>query len=459
MPTIVNAYAAPESISNNLRSIAESMFGNEAKDNLIREEAAKARRENEAANAIPGLFQQGDYRATMGQILRHSPTAGNLGGVGLAGAGLDANGNVNDPRLATAAIGAGHPYEGTVPGTNLLEGGRNSRNAATIAGENERNRFTQGQENERNTARIAGESARSEEATRRAAETQRAIAERDLALRKWQSEHTPTTVYPIGPNGRPMPKIVPQSESFGQPGKPLSMDETKGLIISGALDNQPASFGDRFSATDPLANLTNDQRHMLGLPAFTATENLNAPGQTDIPQLPPKPTGVPQSVIDAGDVGGMKAIFPRVAGGAWSTLTGKEQAPQTNASVNRLGNLINDTRGTAFPGMKDTVQREKWNAQVLPSTSLFQEGGEHARNIAAATITKLREQYAAGVNMASDPRIPPEAKANVIRELNVLRTLIGRWEALPEASAPVAAAPAASAPRRIIYDAQGNRVQ
>src|SRR5215471_18353836 len=125
MPAIVNAYAANNGIADAMRSLADSLFGDQAKQALIRENVAKTRLEeerlrdqNESANAIPGLFQSRDYRGTIGQILRHTPTAGNIGGVALTGAGLDANGNVNDPRLATAALGAGHSIEGTVPGQN-----------------------------------------------------------------------------------------------------------------------------------------------------------------------------------------------------------------------------------------------------------------------------------------------------------------------------------------------------
>src|SRR5215471_14318106 len=206
MPAIVNAYAANNGIADAMRSLADSLFGDQAKQALIRENVAKTRLEeerlrdqNESANAIPGLFQSRDYRGTIGQILRHTPTAGNIGGVALTGAGLDANGNVNDPRLATAALGAGHSIEGTVPGQN-----------ATIA--------------ERiNIARMQAE---------RAAETQRAIAERNaatqeaIAARQREADerrynNTPTTIYPTGPTGRVTPKIVPQSQSFGQPGKPL----------------------------------------------------------------------------------------------------------------------------------------------------------------------------------------------------------------------------------------------
>ncbi len=190
------------------------MFGDEAKNSLIREQRAKIQRENDAANLLPGLYQGGNLHALGGQILRANPSATNLGNVNLARTALDAGENYNDPRLATAALGAGHSFEGTVPGLGVLEGGRNSRNAATISGENLRNEKT-----------IAGQLQRAQMEAEKTAETQRAIAERNAAtqeaiaarqrdLDERKNQNTPYVVYP---NGRPT--VVRQNEAYGQPGK------------------------------------------------------------------------------------------------------------------------------------------------------------------------------------------------------------------------------------------------
>lgn len=289
MTTIVNAYSGNESVANSLKSIADSMFGDQSHRELYRQEALKYKRENEAADAIPGLYQSGDYRGVNAQILRHSPTASNLGGVNLAGAGLDAKGNYNDPRLATAALGAGHSAEGTMPGLGMTIGGQNQRNAATIAGnlahlaatphdiEDENGNIvttrtdqsygrpaaanvTQRREAERNNARLASEERRASEATRRTAETQTAIAKRQDEQRQWEDQHTLVDI--VSPDGAYTLKVpksdVPAYQAKGYHGG-MSMDQRKSELVRQQLQpGAPPGFSNPLSVGGQPQNLTGD---------------------------------------------------------------------------------------------------------------------------------------------------------------------------------------------------------
>jgi hypothetical protein len=449
MPVIVNGYAGNEKISDAMRSLADSLFGDEAKQALIRENVAKTRLEeerlraqNENAQRAGDLYQAGDYRGANAAIIRHTPTASNLGSINLAGAGLDANGNFNDPRLTTAALGAGHSFEGTVPGQN-----------ATIA---ERIGIAKMQ---------ADRAAATQQAiAERNAATQDAIARRQQEADERKNQNTPITVYRTGPTGQVMPTIVRQSVAYGQPGKPLSKDEVTGLYLSGALDprtspsfntpsgtlsngttfdqseNQPSSVADRINAAnggrDPFQNLTNDTRHLLGLPSYSAEQNLqNARddlARTTIPDLPPRPlVDQTQPGKDVYDYGGLWPVAKNLFGGTMNQI-GINAIPDQSAAIENIANLAARTRALPISGVsRDSVQREKWNSANIPQPhfGVLGEGGYLEQQKLAALTGRLRDTYSTMRRQAMDPATPPAERAQLVGQLNELRDVIAGWEA------------------------------
>jgi hypothetical protein len=214
--------------------------------------------------------------------------------VGLAGAGLDANGNVADPRLATAAIGAGHPAEGTFPGLNITEGGRNARNTATIEGENTRN-----------TATLAERAASAHEATVRAAATQEAIAKRQAETERYKHDNTPYAGYDA--EGRPAP-VTSQSRAVqGAVYPAITEGQAKGAVINRALTppRQPMQPGAPEGFVNPL-NLNGQPQNLTGdiippggtnaqpsAPAGQSFENRFGAAYGNPPVAPAAPSGAP----------------------------------------------------------------------------------------------------------------------------------------------------------------------
>src|SRR5260221_9733504 len=98
MTTIVNAYSGNESIANNLRAMAEGIFGYQARQEMLRQTASKYRRENEnvplyanaaAANNRPDMSRY----SIMADREQHLPSTS------LVTAATAANGNIAEPHL------------------------------------------------------------------------------------------------------------------------------------------------------------------------------------------------------------------------------------------------------------------------------------------------------------------------------------------------------------------------
>ena len=167
MTQIINAYANGNSaVADSLKSLGDSMFGNQARQSLIREQAGKLGRENTNAEPYAAALRDADAK----NALYYGSMAGHLGqdlGAGnLASAAAAAGPNYRSPTLATMALGAGHSAEGTFPGLD---------------------------------ATLAQRAASASEATNRAAQTQESISGRQIQQQQWQDEHTLVPV--VAPDG------------------------------------------------------------------------------------------------------------------------------------------------------------------------------------------------------------------------------------------------------------------
>lgn len=119
MPKIINAYEAGNgSIADSLKSMGESIWGDEAKNEGLRQHALKLQRENQSAVPFANAAAANDpaqlryYGAVSG---RHGNDVANWN---LLSAADRAGANLDDPRLGVAQIGAGHPATATMEDQN-----------------------------------------------------------------------------------------------------------------------------------------------------------------------------------------------------------------------------------------------------------------------------------------------------------------------------------------------------
>lgn len=343
MPKIINAYAdhAGESVAGSLKSLGESMFGDQAKNQVYRETAMEKGRHN--ANAEPYARALRDHDASA--ALYYGSQAGHLGqdlGAGnLAAAAAGAGKNYADPTLATAALGAGHSFGGTVPGER---------------------------EN------IAQRANAAHEATVRAAASSEAIAARELAARQYLFEHTPEKVEQDG-------HIVlqPRSTAMGMPsGENVNLanartlnDQTTARTLEAAKyarDNTPTTIYDNNTPTivpqseavrggHAGAPLTTEQMiatspaFRAGLGGQPAGDGTVPVGQSE-PAEPATPAGyihplvqkalgygqgaVPFQHLQSGAIGqsydGGKTVDGHSAGPGWVPVTSQDAVGQTRTN-------------------------------------------------------------------------------------------------------------------------------
>lgn len=433
MPKIINAYAANESIADNLRDMANSIFGDEAKHEVLRGQARKLQREADFVPLYAAAAAAND-RPGMAKYSILSDREQYLPSTSLVTAANAAGNDYASPALATAALGAGHSAEGTFPGLQQTIGQR---------------------------------MAAAHEATERAARTQQYIADRQLEAEAAKNRNTPVVAYPGG-----NPTYVRQAESYGQPAAPLHKDQVIGGVLQRAINggsstpsvpgagatpsrtpatpsgpgntpgSSPAAPGAPFrsGAGGPFENLPNDIRHAAGLPSFSADQEQNNQrddlARTTIPELPPRSPNLPQSALDAADAGGVGALVRKFWGHTINYIFGGDITPDLTHELTNLSNLAAATRSLPLPGIRDSVQREKWNSQNIPQPSewlgVIPEGGEHAQTKTLRLIAQLREQYNSGKALAENAATPPAERAKLMENLHALRDVIAQWEKLPD---------------------------
>src|SRR3989442_1136188 len=106
MPIIGSPYSGSGSIADSLRSLGESMFGNQALHEVQRQTAGKYARENSSANASADALQRGDYRTAMSEFARGGRGGADWNQYYLGGRAQEAGGNIDDPNFNTAVTAA-----------------------------------------------------------------------------------------------------------------------------------------------------------------------------------------------------------------------------------------------------------------------------------------------------------------------------------------------------------------
>src|SRR5689334_8719332 len=135
MTKIINAYAdGSGSIADSLKSLGESMFGNEARDSLIREGVYTKQRQNSAAEAVAAARRAGNEREANVQALRYDPTF-NPGPQNLGFQGTVPGMTADNPAMQVRQVAAGHPYSATAGGEreNIAQRDRSADQATARA--------------------------------------------------------------------------------------------------------------------------------------------------------------------------------------------------------------------------------------------------------------------------------------------------------------------------------------
>jgi hypothetical protein len=479
MPRIINAYDGNSALGDSLAKLGESIYGDQAKNEVYRQKAFGQKNINDLVTD--------------------------------AGVGLD------DPRLAKAQLGIGGTAAGTFPGQGRALANDRWTNAATNAA-GERNNVRNNAETHygtdrrydsdiattgmNNTTTLAAEDMRS----KRAADTQLAIDGRTLA--------------PIS-DGHGGYIYSTKSQAPGQ-GAPMTTDQVKAGVISQALQRhaaemqqqnspfttgapswnaggsapqpapqQPAQRGGGVSAgaftgltPQELALIGQKEQPMIhpgtgqtgtswdngstlasGQPATgyakaTDADVLRREGDNTVRQsvgqpLPPRPEGYSPYAMDAGHAAGLDSVAQKVANEVSGIFNGPEIGAGYNSARNNLNNtnqLVNQLMESA-PGTKAAVAREKAANRLLPTPNFFGMtgmSGDTQKHQADDVIGALRDRYALVQSEAMDQAVQPAERAVMQQWLHrtslALAHLEGRDSAAPTAGAQPAATPQAAAP-------------
>lgn len=429
MPKIIFADQANNSIADSLKSLGESMFGDQAKQSLIRESAIKGRRQNDAAERGAQALRENNQVEMNAQTFRSNPDSTAMGSQNLARQSIVPGMQPDSPELQVRQIGAHEPA------------------SATFMGEREG---------------LAQKDRAQRYASDRAASTQTAIADRAVAADERKDNSTFVTIQT--PNG---PQQITKREALDRRargedigGAPLHKDQVVGGILQQYYKGggQPQTAAPRAALApgappaSPFDGMPNDIKAAAGLPHMSE-EQLRAHGldeqaRNGIPNLDPLPTQFPQSARDNEAGGGILAAGKNIAAHTINAVTGYDPAPDLHASLNNSRNLAARTRALPISGVaKDSVAREKWANENIPQPNTVfgtvPGGGEAARDKTMALLMRLRRQYDTDAALARDPSVPPAKRASMIQGLTELKGVIDDYQRLPGSATPGAPAPAA----------------
>jgi hypothetical protein len=457
MPRIINAYAENSSLANSLKDLGESMFGDQAKNEVYRQTAFGKKRENDNIPLLADAVARGDRDAIARLGVMSNKTGQDAADFNRLGVSNHATG-VDDPRMALATMGAGGAFTSTAPGQ-----GRALANDRSIAGGHDATTLE--------SQRIASD---------RAAATQLAIDGRTLA--------------PVD-DGNGGYRYATKSSAVGQ-GAPISSDQ----VIANMLRKQASASAPGAVSNDPLGQVDPRVLKKAGLdlpqqslvnPATGATGISRDGGRTVI--LPdgstapatgyqpvdqgtalaearggiqraqtaqPLVVGDPaksQAAADAAQTSGLGAKVQKMANEEVGALPGgtsilkavtgsPEIAPETQRAQSQQDVRNNAARAVLLGGPgRQTVQAQKWINELIPQGDAFANPATEAAKI-PTIVNALKgdhEQYRQIVQTTSDPAERTKALLAMHQIENTIRMYTE--PAAPAAGAPpqAAAQPAA----------------
>lgn len=422
MTKIINAYAdGSGSIADSLKSLGESMFGNEARDSLVRENVYTGRRKNEAARAAADAYRNGNLVDYGANVVLGNPDSTAMGAGQLARFAATPGVTADNPQLQTLQIGHGSPY------------------TATAAGEREN---------------IAQRQRAAEEATRRATEAHIAAANIKAAS---DAAIDARTMVPVMQNGR---LVYMQKSQAGGQEAPITKDQAVGTAVNRELnppapDNSgaPPPTAAPMPAANPgvpkLSTLTPDTRHLVGLPTSIQTYvhpqtnqvvQSNDGGLTYIDQagnrgllqgsgFQPVPEGT--ALTAARDANVMKqagAPDPTTSMNPAEGAAATDAAATTGilpAAKTHLNTLVG-----SIPGGPEAVQAVTGNPQIAPATQNARSDQDLRNNVVRSTIMGMPGRPSNYAQQIVDNLLPQgSALANPATEAQHVQNIVKQLRA------------------------------
>lgn len=484
MPRIINAYDGNSAIGSSLAKLGESIFGDQAKNEVYRQKAKELTRGNDNAQGFADSLKNNDSKGALYYGALGNHTGQDVGDFNRARAATFAGGNVDSPDLATAYMGAGGNFAATAPGQ-----GRANASAERIGAGN-------------NKATIDAQHIASD----RAAETQLAIDGRTLTnvdngdgtahyetksnaasghmavpvtkegvlgamLRKYAAGNAPTDVAaaspnapvaPAAPQGNPFAAIPPQVQhvlGVGMPPQSMVHPQTgqTGVSYDGGQNIVDGS-GRTIPAT---GFLPVGQEAALG----QARDN-NVRKQASAPLVVPTPANS-AAAADASRSSGLgpalgtdlNHTFGAIPG-APSVFQGAFGSPQIAPGVQdaRQNQDIRNNQARAVllgaPG-RQTTQAQKWVNELLPQGDAFSNPATEAAKI-PKIVGALQGDWNQLQTVATDPNTLPADRVKVTQQMRQIENTIRLYTeppaptagAQPQAAAATTpqAAPTAGAP-------------
>jgi hypothetical protein len=418
MPQIGSPYSAQNSLADTLRDLGQSMFGDQALHEGQRQNAFKLQRQNQFTPEAADALARGDITGAVAAGVRAGMTGQDAANWNLLGASGRARGNIDDPNLATAQLGAHEPISSTAVGQ-----GRVLTNERAI-----------------NAARIAEQ--------------------------RYQFENAPEIVQ--GPNGGSI--YTRRSDAYGQPA-PMSEPQVLGSVMRAAMQpnsSQPAAFpapeatpgvlttsaapsrsispagtspGTAQPATmpaqsDPFANVPDWALAKFGiLDQIREQRRRNTAAQS----LPPPPTEFSQAALDARNTSGLPALIQGAVNHTVGFFGGPEVGADTNRARENLDQLALETRKvlSAIPG-RSALSDRNLAMRAIPHPGMLGitgASGETEKNNVVTLTQHLRRVYGELQHEALSPGADPKQSAELHSHMQRVAALIHLWEAPPNSAA------------------------
>ncbi len=467
MPRIINAYDGNSAIGDSLAKLGESIYGDQARNEVFRQKAFGAKRENDNIPLLADAVANGDRNAIARYGVMSNKTGQDAADYNRLGVSNHAAG-VDDPRLALATMGAGGAFGSTAPGQ-----GRQLANASSIAAGN-------------NATTLAA----ADLTSKRAADTQLAIDARTLApidngdgtahyetktnaasghmavpvtkegvlgamLRRYAAGNAPTDVASAAPNapqpqGNPFAGVPPQMQhvmGVGMPPQSMVHPQTgqTGVSYDGG-QNIVDSTGRTVPATGflPVGQETALGQARDNNVRATAAQPLQIPNPANSQAaadaarssgLGPKAGTILNDELGA--IPGMPSVINAISGSP-QIAPGVQDARQKQDIRN------NEARSVLLsaPG-RQTTQAQKWVNELLPQGDAFTNPATEAAKI-PKIVGALQADYAHIQAAATDPNTMPADRVKLTQQMRQIENTI-RLYTEPQAGAPPAAAPAAPA--------------
>jgi hypothetical protein len=499
MPRIINAASDGNSaLGDTLSRLGEAIYGDQAKNEVYRQKAFGAKRENDNIPLLADAAARGDRDAITRYGIMANKTGQDTADFNRLGVSNHATG-VDDPRMALATMGAGGAFGSTAPGQGRalanersIAGGHDATSRANNADTLANNITTTGMNNQtsrdvgagNNAASItvgAGNNAATLEGQRiqsdRARDTQLAIDGRTL---------TPVD------DGNGGYVYQPKSAATGM-GAPMSSDQViANMLRRQATVQQPGQPGaDPFGAIDPRvlkkAGLDLPEQALVhpvtGATAISRDGGRTAilPDGSTVPATGFQPVGQDAALTQARDNNVRAgATQPLVVGDPTKSRAAADAAA-TSGIAPKVGTFLNDEIGAlplgpaimkgvsgsaeiapdtqrsraqqdvrnnqaravllGGPG-RQTVQAQKWVNDLIPQGNAFSNPATEAAKI-PTIVNALAGDHEQLRQLAIDPNTLPAERVKLVQQLHTIENTIRMYtDPAPAAARPQATADA-----------------